>query len=76
MGEASHEFHVLADSGEDDIAFSDSSDYAANIEKAEALAPKEPKGQPTESLSEVNTPNVKSIEEVASFLNVDVKNYS
>ena len=38
-GEASHEFHVLADSGEDDIAFSDVSDFAANIEKAEALAP-------------------------------------
>ncbi|MDG1750211.1 MAG: proline--tRNA ligase, partial [Thalassotalea sp.] len=38
-GEGSHEFHVLADSGEDDIAFSDSSDFAANIEKAEALAP-------------------------------------
>ena len=38
-GAASHEFHVLADSGEDDIAFSDSSDYAANVELAEALAP-------------------------------------
>ena len=38
-GSASHEFHVLANSGEDDIAFSDSSDYAANVEMAEALAP-------------------------------------
>ncbi len=45
-GSASHEFRVLAQSGEDDVIFSDSSDYAANIEFAEAVAPKEPRAQP------------------------------
>jgi len=69
-GEGSHEFHVLADSGEDDIAFSDSSDFAANIEKAEALAPQGERPAATKALTEVPTPNVKTIEEVASFLQV------
>ncbi|MEG3766129.1 proline--tRNA ligase [Alteromonas sp. 14N.309.X.WAT.G.H12] len=53
-GSASHEFHVLADSGEDAIAFSSASDYAANVELAEALAPKRkatPSGAPTETLN-------------------------
>ena len=50
-GEKSHEFHVLADSGEDDIAFSDASDFAANIEKAEALAPTGERAAPTEELT-------------------------
>jgi len=72
-GEASHEFHVLADSGEDDIAFSDASDFAANIEKAEALAPSGDRPAASQDLIEVSTPNVKSIEEVANFLRVDVK---
>lgn len=49
-GEGSHEFHVLADSGEDDIAFSDSSDFAANIEKAEALAPQGERSEPTQAI--------------------------
>ncbi|TRX56333.1 proline--tRNA ligase [Thalassomonas sp. M1454] len=70
-GDASHEFHVLADSGEDDIAFSDASDYAANIEKAEALAPAGERAAATKALEKVATPNVHSIEEVSSFLNVD-----
>ena len=52
-GEKSHEFHVLADSGEDDIAFSDASDFAANIEKAEALAPKGTRNEPTQELATV-----------------------
>ena len=52
-GEKSHEFHVLADSGEDDIAFSDASDFAANIEKAEALAPKGSRKEPTQELATV-----------------------
>ena len=52
-GEASHEFHVLADSGEDDIAFSDSSDFAANIEKAVALAPTSERAEPTQALTTV-----------------------
>ena len=72
-GEASHEFHVLADSGEDDIAFSDASDFAANIEKAEALAPSGEKPAATQTLTTVATPNVKTIEEVAKFLSVDTK---
>ena len=56
-GEASHEFHVLADSGEDDIAFSDVSDFAANVEKAEALAPAGERPAATQALTEVSTPN-------------------
>jgi prolyl-tRNA synthetase len=52
-GEQSHEFHVLADSGEDDIAFSDGSDFAANIEKAEALAPTDERPEPTQDLETV-----------------------
>jgi len=71
-GDASHEFHVLADSGEDDIAFSDASDFAANVEKAEALAPQTDRAEPTQTLTKVATPNVKTIDEVANFLNVDV----
>jgi len=72
-GEGSHEFHVLADSGEDDIAFSDKSDFAANIEKAEALAPLGERPAASQPLTEVATPNVKTIEEVANFLKVDAK---
>jgi prolyl-tRNA synthetase len=72
-GDASHEFHVLADSGEDDIAFSDVSDFAANVEKAEALAPTVARAEPSQALTEISTPNVKTIDDVAEFLNVDVK---
>ena len=72
-GDASHEFHVLADSGEDDIAFSDASDFAANVEKAEALAPQSERAKPTQELTKVVTPNVKSIDDVANFLSIDVK---
>ncbi len=71
-GDASHEFHVLADSGEDDIAFSDVSDFAANVEKAEALAPTRERAEPKQALAKINTPNIKTIEDVASFLNVDI----
>jgi prolyl-tRNA synthetase len=70
-GSKSHEFHVLADSGEDAIAFSDSSDYAANVEMAEALAPEGERPAPGAGLQEVPTPGVKSIEELAAFLSVD-----
>ncbi|MCO7224821.1 proline--tRNA ligase [Pleionea sp. CnH1-48] len=69
-GSKSHEFHVLADSGEDAIAFSDGSDYAANVEKAESLAPTGERNAPGAELATVDTPNVKSIEEVANFLKV------
>jgi len=70
-GSASHEFHVLANSGEDDIAFSDSSDYAANVEMAEALAPDTGRPAPAAEMAEVATPGVGTIEELAAFLGVD-----
>jgi prolyl-tRNA synthetase len=69
-GNASHEFQVLADSGEDAIAFSDGSDYAANIEKAEALAPAGERPAPTKPLTRVDTPTQKTIAEVSAFLGV------
>lgn len=69
-GSGSHEFHVLANSGEDDIAFSDSSDYAANVEMAEALAPAGERPAPSAQLEEVATPGVHSIEDLAGFLGV------
>ena len=71
-GSGSHEFHVLAQSGEDDIAFSDSSDYAANVEMAEALAPAGPRPDAATELTEVATPGVKTIEGVAEFLALPV----
>lgn len=69
-GNNSHEFHVLASSGEDAIAFSSASDYAANIEKAEALAPQEPRPQPGAEIQEVATPGQHSIEQVSAFLGI------
>ncbi|MEM5530287.1 proline--tRNA ligase [Gammaproteobacteria bacterium AS21] len=60
-GSGSHEFHVLAQSGEDDIAFSDQSDYAANVESAEAIAPSTERAQPSQELTMVDTPNAKTI---------------
>ena len=69
-GAVSHEFHVLADSGEDAIAFSGGSDYAANVEKAEALAPQGSRPEPTQEMSLVDTPNQHTIEEVSQFFNV------
>ena len=72
-GSASHEFHVLADSGEDDIAFSDSSDYAANVELAEALPPKEGRGAASQNMERIATPGKHSIEEVSAFLNVPME---
>ena len=72
-GSASHEFHVLADSGEDAIAFSDGSDYAANVELAEALAPRDARAAPKAALHAVDTPTQKTIEELSAFLKVDPK---
>lgn len=70
-GNLSHEFHVLAESGEDDIAFSDQSDFAANVELAEAIAPNTPRAAATQELTSVDTPNQHSIEEVCTLLKVD-----
>lgn len=61
-GTGSHEFHVLADSGEDDIAFSNVSDYAANIEKAEAIPREKERGAATEDMRLVDTPDTKTID--------------
>src|SRR6185312_1379769 len=69
-GNASHEFQVLADSGEDAIAFSDGSDYAANLEKAEALAPVASRAAGSAGLQKVDTPTQKTIADVAAFLKV------
>jgi prolyl-tRNA synthetase len=69
-GSASHEFHVLAKSGEDAIVFSSESDYAANVEKAEALAPAFERPAASSALNLVETPNVHTIEDVATFLNI------
>jgi prolyl-tRNA synthetase len=69
-GNASHEFQVLADSGEDAIAFSDGSDYAANLEKAEALAPAAARPAPAAALQRVDTPTQKTIDDVSAFLKV------
>ncbi|MBE9526172.1 MAG: proline--tRNA ligase [Proteobacteria bacterium] len=68
-GNASHEFHVLADSGEDAIAFSDKSDYAANTELAEAIT-LEQRAEATEALKTIDTPQQKTIDEVSQFLKV------
>lgn len=67
-GSVSHEFHVLAESGEDDIAFSTTSDYAANVEMAEAIAPSGSRAAATQKLAEVATPGQHSIDEVCRFL--------
>jgi len=65
-GTGSHEFHVLASSGEDAIAFSTESDYAANVELAEAVAPAGARPAPTEALRVIPTPNAHTIEEVSA----------
>jgi prolyl-tRNA synthetase len=69
-GAISHEFHVLADSGEDAIAFSTGSQYAANVENAKALLPEQTLAAGTESLQKVATPTQKTISEVSEFLGV------
>lgn len=72
-GSASHEFHVLADSGEDLIAYCPAadSDYAANVELAEAVAPATPRAAPAQAMQSVATPGIKSIEGIAAFLKLD-----
>lgn len=68
-GAVSHEFHVLADSGEDALAFSTASEYAANVERAEAGAPG-PRGAATESMHKVDTPHQKTCEDVAALMGI------
>jgi prolyl-tRNA synthetase len=69
-GSGSHEFHVLASSGEDDIAFSDTSDYAANVEMAEALAPAGERPAASSSVDKIATPGAHTIDEVSALLKV------
>ena len=67
-GTGSHEFHVLADSGEDALAYCPASDYAANVELAEAVAPATRRGAATQAMEKVATPNKTRCEDVADFL--------
>jgi len=72
-GKESREFQVLADSGEDAIAYSDGDDYAANIETAETLPVTAGRGVPSEQLTKVPTPGVKTIDDLVKFLKVPVE---
>lgn len=72
-GNASHEFHVLASSGEDAIAFSNGSDYAANVELAEAVAPATERAAASQDMQTVDTPKQHTIEDVSAFLNVSAE---
>ena len=69
-GTGSHEFHVLADSGEDAIAFCPDSDFAANVELADAAAPATPRGAPSQPMQKIATPGQHTIEEISAFLKV------
>ena len=70
-GSTSHEFHVLADSGEDAIAFSDTSQYAANVEMAETLPGELTRGEPGENMQVIDTPNLHTIDDLANGLKID-----
>ena len=72
-GNWSHEFQVLADSGEDDIVFSTESDYAANIEMAQAQAPTQTRQSPTKEMQLVDTPNAKTIDELVAQFNLPIE---
>ena len=72
-GNVSHEFHVLADSGEDAIAFSSSGEYAANVERAEAIAPAGERPAATSAMTMVETPGQHSIEDVCKYLQITPK---
>jgi len=71
-GDGSHEFHVLADSGEDGLAYCPNSDYAANVELAEALAPMQARAAAGQEMKLVDTPKQTSCEDVAALLGVDL----
>ncbi len=72
-GTGSHEFHVLADSGEDAIAYCPQSDFAANVELAEAVAPATPRPAPGQPLQKVGTPSVKTIADLCAFLKINAE---
>ena len=72
-GDASQEFHVIADSGEDAIAYSENSSYAANLEAAEALAPVHPPATASEELRDISTPTQKTCEDVAALMGIPLQ---
>ena len=72
-GSASHEFQVLAQNGEDDVIFSTGSDYAANIELAEAVEPAGERAQPGQAMSQIDTPNAKTIAELVEQFNLSIE---
>lgn len=72
-GSTSHEFHVLADAGEDLLAISDQGEYAANVELAEALMPEQTRAAPIQALGQVQTPNIKSVEAQTQYLGIETK---
>lgn len=73
-GSSSHEFHVLADSGEDAIAFCPHSDYAANVELATSLPGNSmPSEAPTGAKNKISTPGIKTCQEVAEFLGIPIQ---
>jgi len=72
-GDRSHEFQVIADTGEDAIIYCPDSDYAANIELAEAVAPAGERPAAAAALTKVHTPKVKTIADLVSFLSIDIK---
>ncbi len=72
-GSGSHEFHVLADSGEDALAYCPSSDFAANVELAEAFAPTTPRAAPSETMRNVDTPKQTTCEDVTALLGLPLQ---
>ncbi len=72
-GSGSHEFHVLADSGEDALAYCPASDYAANVELAEAIAPTGTRAAPSEAMRDVETPKQTTCEQVAELLDIPLQ---
>lgn len=72
-GSASHEFQVLAQNGEDDVIFSTESDYAANIELAEAVAPAGERPQPTQTMTQIDTPDAKTIAALVEQFNLPIE---
>jgi len=72
-GSGSHEFHVLAEAGEDALAYCPSSDYAANVELAEALSPAEPRAAASEKMRDVETPKQTTCEQVAELLSIPLQ---
>ncbi len=72
-GSGSHEFHVLADAGEDALAYCPKSDYAANVEMAEALAPEASRAEPAEEMRDVDTPKQTTCEQVAELMGIPLQ---